>query len=480
MTVLASTSNIVFARPEAWSFLLQFCIIGIAILLGNIIRRKVKFMAKSLIPSALIGGLVILILKIFPFAHNLIDKYFMELVTYHTLALGFICMALRSVENKGKSTTGKIIESGALTAGTYIIQGIVGVSITIVLYLLFMKCGIGHEIFFASGMLLPMGYGQGPGQALNIGTIYQTAALENFLIDFKSIDFGLSIAAIGFIVGSVIGVLFMNRLRKQGKLSIVATHQEEVYSLDDYEQRNEIPHSESVDKLTIVFSIVLLTYFFVYLLMKLLCGIDMGNFGENTIKPLIYGFNFLWGIMFATLVKLVINWLRKHNFMRRNYLNNFLLNRLSGFLFDVMIVAGTAAIDFENLKQFIVPLVIVCTLGVIATFYYVLAVSKHIYKGYEYQGFLAMFGMLTGTASNGMILLREVDPKYETPAANNLAFQTIPALAMGFPILLLVGYAPKSLTASLISLVILILMGIVFTLFLFRKKVFKKKNKDNN
>ncbi len=31
-----------------------------------------------------------------------------------------------------------------------------------------------------------------------------------------------------------------------------------------------------------------------------------------------------------------------------------------------------------------------------------------------------MFGMLTGTASRGMILLREIDPNYETPAANNL------------------------------------------------------------
>ena len=34
----------------------------------------------------------------------------------------------------------------------------------------------GHKLFYAAGLLLPMGYGQGPGQALNFGTIYMDRA----------------------------------------------------------------------------------------------------------------------------------------------------------------------------------------------------------------------------------------------------------------------------------------------------------------
>ena len=81
-----------------------------------------------------------------------------------------------------------------------------------------------------------------------------------------------------------------------------------------------------------------------------------------------------------------------------------------------------------------------------------------------------MFGMLTGTASNGMILLREIDPRYETPAANNLVLQNIPAMIMGLPIMLLLGFAPRSLEATIITLCALAVLLLAATLFLFRRR----------
>ena len=88
-----------------------------------------------------------------------------------------------------------------------------------------------------------------------------------------------------------------------------------------------------------------------------------------------------------------------------------------------------------------------------------------------------MFGMLTGTASNGMILLREIDPKYQTPMANNLVFQSLPAIVLGFPFLLMLGFAAESITNTVITFVILVLYLIALTIFIFRKRIFKKKNK---
>ena len=90
-----------------------------------------------------------------------------------------------------------------------------------------------------------------------------------------------------------------------------------------------------------------------------------------------------------------------------------------------------------------------------------------------------MFGMLTGTASNGMILLREIDPKFETPAANNLVLQTFPAIILGFPIMLILGYAPQSFQATLITLGVVTLLFIIMAGFIFRKKIFKKKKSNN-
>lgn len=465
-----------FENIGSWSLLIQLFIISAAMLIGNVIRRKVGFMNRSLIPTALIGGLLIFILKLIPSFNALIDKNTMEIITYHTLALGFIAMSLRVKKETCVTSTTKVFETGVLTIGTYIVQAVVGLLVTIPLFLYCRESEWFGNIFYAGGLLLPMGYGQGPGQALNFGSIYQEHAMASGL-PFPGKDFGLSIASIGFIVGSVVGVIYMNILRKKGKLTIFNDKQGIKTTMEDYETDNDIPHSESVDKLTITLSMIFTTYLFVFIFMMGMNKLHLGNLWENSIKPLIWGFNFFWGILFASLMKAVIKFLRKRDIMHREYLNDYLLNRCSGYFFDIMIIAGTAAINFDNLKSFVLPLSIVCLLGAIFTFIYINWVCKELYPEYRYEAFFAMFGTLTGTASNGMILLREIDPKYETPAANNLVLQNIPAVVLGLPILLVLGYAPNSLQATYITVGIVSVLWVVATLFIFRKRIFKKFKK---
>lgn len=459
-----------FATIEVWGTLIQFSIIAIGLLLGNVLRTKVPFLRKSLIPSALIGGALILAFKAIPNMDSLVNKDAMEIITYHALGLGFVALALKNNRIESKSSPMKVVETGTLTASSYILQGIVGLIVTIPMFY------FGKKIFYAAGLLLPMGYGQGPGQALNFGVIYMNHA-ANQGIDFPGADFGLSIAATGFIVGSVIGVIYMNILKKKGKINISELKERQVNTLQDYEGENEIPDTESVDKLSIQICLVIFTYFLVYLFNTMIQSLDLGTFGTNTLKPLMWGFNFLLGTLFGILVKWFLNGCKKAKILKREYINNYLLNRISGFAFDVMIVAGTAAINFSEFKGFALPFTLVCTIGAIATFFYVKWICKHLYPTYQYEGFFSMFGMLTGTASNGMILLREIDPKFETPAANNLVLQTLPAVALGFPVLLLVGYGPQSWNATLITFGCCVLVFAIFTVFLMRNKIFKKKCK---
>lgn len=459
-----------FAGSAVWQWLIQFCIIATALLLGNLCRTCIPGLKKSLIPSALLGGALLLIFKAFPDMRGLINKPAMEIVTYHALGLGFVAMALKNNKIESKSSTMKVVETGTLTASTYIIQGIVGLAVTLLFYF------FGKKLFYASGLLLPMGYGQGPGQALNFGKIYTNWSLEQG-IPFAGADFGLSIAAIGFIVGSVVGVIYMNILRRRGSLLSKKLEANKINTLQDYEGQNEIPDSESVDKLSIQISLVLFCYFIVYLFMNWIETSFDSKFMVNTVKPMVWGFNFLWGTLMGIVMKNILAFFKRKKAINREYINNYMLNRISGFCFDIMIVAGTAAISFEDFSNFWIPLTIICTLGAIVTFQYVLRVCKHIYPDYTYEGFFAMFGMLTGTASNGMILLREIDPKFETPAANNLVLQNFPAIVLGFPVMLILGYAPQSWGNAVNTLFILIAIFLVMALFLFRTKIFKKRSK---
>ena len=454
-----------FAEISSWSLLIQFFVLVAALLLANVVRCNVPLLRRSLLPTALLAGLLILCLKPWNAFSALLDRHAMEMITYHALGLGFVAMALKNKKIKSATTTLKVVETGAVTASTYIIQGLVGLLITIPLFLWWNKT----DFFYSSGLLLPMGYGQGPGQALNFGVTYSGWAADQG-ITFHGADLGLSIAAMGFIVGSLMGVVYMNILRKKGKLSVRQKSEGEHYTLEDYQSEGEIPNSESIDKLTVQVCLVLLVYGFVFLLMYGIQQLDLGDFGTKTLKPLVWGFNFLWGTLFGVLVKVIINRLRKTHIMQREYINNFTLDRIAGTCFDIMIVAGTAAIDWGHLRGLLLPLILLCLAGAAVTFWYVLRCCRRLYPDYTYEAFFSMFGMLTGTASNGMILLREIDPRFETPAANNLVLQTIPALAFGFPVLLLMGFAPQSFHNTLITLAILVVALAAFALFIFRKR----------
>ena len=452
-----------------WSFLVQLGIIFVAVLAGNTLRRKIKWIRDTLLPSSVIAGILVFALKFMPFVNEFINAKFMETLTYHCLGLGFIALTFKSgVKSKDKNRFA-VLDTGITTVNGYLVQGIIGLGLTIVLSITIFK-----DLFYDAGLLLPMGYGQGTGQALNIGNVFASFGFDN------GPSFGLAIAALGFFVACIVGVIYLNVLKKQGKLEIQQQRVADNKLDNNIYAPDEAPLSESVDKLTIQFGFVIGAYIITYLIilgLSKLATTYLDNFGEKTIKPLLWGFNFLFGSIVAIVSKIVIKDLRNKKIMTHTYINSFMMTRLSGLFFDIMIVAGIAAIDWENLKGLLWPLLIICSIGGVGTFLYIKFVAKKIFPDYEHEMFFSMFGMLTGTASTGMILLREIDPNYDTPAANNLVLQQVPAIAFGAPLLLLMSFAAESMTNSLIVFGIMVGMFIVYNAIVFRKYIFKKKEK---
>ncbi len=462
-----------FWDASVWHSIIQIGILMLILLVGNMLRRKIGFIRRSLLPTAVIGGFIVFGLKFYPPFANLIDTAFMEGLTYHTLGLGFICMALKMADDKTKSSTSAVVNTGILTVNTYLIQAIVGGITTLIL-----SATIMATLFPASGLLLPMGFGQGPGQALNFGKVYEELGFDG------GVSFGLSVASVGFICACLIGVIAIRILVHKGKIVRAEAISESKYvSEQEVSNPNEIPLSESVDKLTMQVVMVVGIYFVTYLLMKLASDASvkyLGKFGANTLRPLIWGFNFLFGTIVAIAFKGIMSVLTKGKLMKHQYPNNFLLNRICGLMFDIMIISGVASIEVYDISKYLLPFGIICVLGTIVTYVYLLIVCKKLYPGYAYQMFFAMFGMLTGTASTGMILLREVDPTFETPAANNLVLQNVPAMLFGFPLMLLVPAAGQSWTNALMVAGVCIVMFIIYNIVLFRQFIFKNKKKGEN
>ena len=471
------TSGQNFWDLSVWNLMIELTILLVGMLTANMLRRLIKPLRQSLIPSAVLGGFIILFGNLAYegiFGYSLFNTVTMETLTYHGLGLGFVAVALKVSDKKhSKNARRDIFNSGLTTVSSYLLQGLLGLAITIGLF-------YAMGSWASSGLLLPMGYGQGPGQAYNWGHIYAMAteypAFEN------GTSFGLTIAAMGFVSAGLGGVIYLNIMKRKGRVKpgIMDADEMEDLTAHDITKKGEIPMSESLDKLTVQIGLVFFTYMAAYVLMWLISlGLDStGNkFLVGTVKPLIWGFNFLIGTVLAILFKRVLGRLQERGVIKRQYINNFMLSRISGVMFDIMVVASIAAIDLSAFthREFVIPLIVVCLVGAVATFFQVRFIARRLFPAYQDEAFLSMYGLLTGTASTGVILVREIDPTFETPAANNLIYQQLWAIVFGFPMLLLLGFAPISLGNTWLTLGALVVLFIIINLILFRRQIFGRR-----
>ena len=454
---------------SVWSGFNLIAVLLASLLAANILRRCVGFLRNSLIPASVLGGgILILIVGVYKaFTGDILfdTEFFggsgtndLEVITYHTLALGFIASAFKPSKTKlTKKRTVEIFNTGVTTVSTYLLQAVFGLGISIVAAMLV------SGFFPAAGILLPFGYGQGTGQALNYGGIFEND------FDFSGgKSFGLTIAALGFLSASIGGVIHLNMLKRKGKIKLVAAKDRALRS-EEIQSDDEIPMQESIDKMTIQIALIAVAYMLAYLLMWALGLLLPG------LKSVIYGFNFLLGVLTATLVKLLMGWLKKKHVLKKEYTNSFLMTRASNFFFDIMVVAGIAAIRFSVLKDYWGIILIMGVVGLVITYIYNYYVAKKLFPEYAEEQFLTMYGMLTGTASTGVILLREIDGDFKTPALDNLVYQNFPAIVFGFPMMLLATLAPAR---PVLTLLILVVFFVVMNVILFRSRIFKRRGSE--
>lgn len=241
-----------------WGVIIYVLILSALLLLGNIIRRKIPILRKSLLPTSVIAGLVGLIIKeaiVRPMTGlswfmdgSEIDKFnsFLNLVTYHTIALGFIAMGLKVNEKfKIKTQRAHSYYNGMVIVSSYLLQGIIGISITAILaFTIFpvFKTGPG----LATGLLVPFGFGQGPGQANNFGIVYENFQNAQGVVTgfVGGQSYGLAIASMGFIWACIGGVIYLNKVYNKK----VTGEESKIHltSIQEVESPDEIPVAQSL------------------------------------------------------------------------------------------------------------------------------------------------------------------------------------------------------------------------------------------
>lgn len=463
--------NINARRSTRWRLVLDFIYIGLFLAIASILKRKVKFFQKFLVPNSIIAGFIGLllgpnVLGIFEFAPERLGD-----IVYHLMAIGFISIALQS-DNNEKKYEGQPVSTGAFIVSNYAVQGIVGLLITVPLALFIFK-----DLFPPMGVLLPLGYGQGPGTAYAFGSGWEKLG---FLYGG---NIGITIATFGFLWACFAGVPLMNLLIKRKGFKPASS----LYGKTDKETRkitedlyresaDNVPLSESIDRFTIQVFLIAIAYFAsfgtIWGIEEILLAVakkSPGFYGTaQVLSGMFWGMHFIFGSIYAIILRKFLKLFKKLGWMSREYPNDFILQRIGGGSFDIMIAASITAISIPVFIDYAVPILLLTTVGGIATMLFIIFLAKKVYKKYTLEYILTLFGMATGTVSTGLALLKEVDPTFETPAAKDMVFGSGTALAFGLPVIMSIsipinGFVKNNPSLYWLEIVILaVMLGALF------------------
>jgi len=454
------------------------------ILLANIIRRKIPFFRRLLMPTAVIAGLLGLVVKeviLAIWGFNIFNEITLNSIVYHMLPIAFISLCLRDRDNYSRDLTKdetkykrvSAAKSGSLFASAYLLQGIVGIGVTAILAITIMP-----ELNMGTGIMLALGYGQGPQQANATGFIWDMAGHMSAWGDRAARNYGLTIAALGFVWASIPGIFLVNWIAKKRGISRKRDEFQKSGDVSSYniEGPDEVPLSESIDKFSLQVCMVGGVYF---LTIMFIIGIEiLFRFTGITflidLIPIFWGFAFIIGALLALLVKLILRRLIKSGIMHRKYPNKYMMNRISGVSFDLAITSALFLISVTTLGTLWIPVLLMTTIGGIATCLHFYFLCPIIYKDYKDEAFLGFYGCLTGTIANGMILIREIDSDFKTPAGDDLVLGSSAVIVFGFPLLLLIAQAPRQGNLWWVFLIIVVYF-LSLLVFLLKDVIFKKK-----
>ena len=406
-------------------YLIAFGWIAAMMLLGTLIRAKVRFFQKYLVPSSLIGGLIGFVLVSLGWVGipevgkgwTSIPPAPFGLIAFHLFSFGFVAIGLSSGA-ASESGRKKEIFSGSLWMA--LLWSAVGCFQAIIGWAVFSGYnGVsGGGIFAPLGFLVGHGFAQGPGQVLAIGSVWETKMNIS-----GAMSVGLTFAAVGFFVAAFLGVPLAYWGIKRGYAANAPKElsNDVLTGLMDPSSNVSLgrhtTHPGNMD--TFAFHLALMGL--AYLLGYLFCFVLKIVF-PPTLGAVTFGFIFFWGMIIAVFLRVLLN---KTGVNR--YFDDDVQRRLTGTTVDFMIVSVMMAVEIKTVWAYFTPIAVTVVLATILTFILVLYFGRRA-PHYGFEKMVAMFGYLTGTGASGLLLLRIVDPDFKTPTAIEIGLMNFFAL----------------------------------------------------
>ncbi|MBK9364997.1 MAG: hypothetical protein IPO67_26250 [Deltaproteobacteria bacterium] len=403
-----------------FSFLMTLLWLSAILFACGLIRRVFPSYAKLGMPDCMLAGVLGLVLGpqvvgVAPF-----EVADLEAIVYHGLALLFLFVGLQTPPPPSAVGGARSIAIGI--PFTAVMQGIIG----LVGVLVFVAVS-GEVLHPGFGFMLPLGFNQGPGQALSMGKAWQATGFSD------GPQVGLIFAALGFAWSVVVGVPLVAYARRRGW--ITAHHGP---GSGDGAAAETLPAAEegALDPLTIHLGLVAVMYIVVFTVLK---GITGALVAKPQMAAMLWGFHFLIaaGVSMGTR-RLLLGVLPSVK------LHDGLLSRLCGVSVDLTTAAALAAVQLAVLQAYWGRVLVITTVGGLLSLMFCVWVAKRAFPEEPFEHALVLFGTITGTLTTGMALLRIIDPELRGSTANNTVRGATGAVILGAPLLLVIMPLPTT------------------------------------
>lgn len=444
----------------------SFSALFIFLWLGHVLREKIMILRRIMLPASLIGGLLALfVIQICSLSkevssvikHDWIVGWsalpgFLNNIVFATLFLG---MPIPSVKQIFAIAAPQIAYGWFLAWVCWLIACLLN-------GLLLMRVWKVNKLFSTLG---PIGFTGGHGTAGGLGETYKVLGFQS------GGDLALTSATIGILFGVIVGTILVNVSYSCGwtfksyrdahpDYEMQGTSPSGNEQLDDENENTAPPLSieeeqriskrssshdlrpqvalwkfkaivptekrvtagditvsgDAIETLALHFCYIASCLIFAYWTKRLLILIEgtsawLSQYAFFSGFPL-FPLCLLWGIV----VQMLINRFCEHSPLSRG-----LIERIGGSALDILVLSAIATTNLSAVATQILPLLILCASILIFQVLAFFFVAPRMLPDFWVERACGEFGVGTATTSIGLMLLRSIDPKLETPAIKAFA-----------------------------------------------------------
>lgn len=390
-----------------WVFLTDLGIISALILVGKLIRVKVKLIQKLFIPPSLIAGVLGL-----AFGPNGLGWLPLSgsMGTYAAvlIALVFGALPLSSPKFSVKEVAGRVGPMWVFAQLGMLLQwALAG------LFGLFVLKLIWPELNDAFGVMLSTGFYGGHGTAAAIGDAFNGLGWD------EAASLGMTTATVGVICAIIGGLIFIKWAAKNKQTAFIS----DFADLPDELRSGLVPEQkrDSVGSATTsAISIEPLTFHIALVFLVAFLGYSL-SLGVKQWYPQLELPVFSCAFIVGLILKKIFDATNV-----TEYICPQTTQRIGSMSTDLLVAFGVASIKLGVVVKYALPLIVLIVAGAIIVFAITFYFGRRLSKTYWFERTIFAWGWWTGTMAMGIALIRIVDPKLSSKAMDDYALAYLP------------------------------------------------------